>query len=140
MLRFSKLYNLNPDVVLSIIKVESDFHPYTIEVNFRHYHRSIVLKSYFRAVSVAYRLGDNIDLGYMQVNYKYWGRKLGLTKADLLNPEINIQAGCYILYTLLKKYKSYAKAVRHYHSSNYYLGTRYMLKVARVYDKIAGVD
>lgn len=140
MLRFSRLYNLNPDVVLSIIKVESNFQPYVIEVNFKHYHQAIVLRSYDQAVAVAERLGDNIDLGYMQVNYKYWGRKLGLTKADLLNPETNIQAGCYILYLLLRKYGTYAKAVRYYHSSNYWIGTRYMLKVARVYRMIAGVE
>jgi len=121
---------------LSIIKVESNFHPYAITVDRKGYYLSLNPHSYQQAVYAAYRFGDNIDLGYMQINYRYWGKKLGLTKAELLNPAINIQAGCYILYLLLNKYKNYTKAVMHYHSSNFYLGARYVTKVIRAYREI----
>ena len=138
MLRFSKLYNLNPTVVLSIIKVESDFHPYAVNVNYKRGYLSFNPSSYYTAVKIAYRYGSNVDLGYMQVNYKYWGKRFGLSKMELLKPSVNIQAGCYILYLLLKKYKTYTKAVKYYHSSNYNLGTRYMFKVARIYKQFTG--
>ena len=132
---FSKLYGLNPYVVLAVIGQESGGNPYAIRVNGKH-GKSYIPDDYKEAVRIAYRYGDNIDLGYMQVNYKWWGKRLGLSKWELLIPKVNIQAGCYILYLMLKKYGNYTEAVAHYHSSNYYRGMRYARSVAYIYKQL----
>ncbi len=69
----------------------------------------------------------------MQINYLWWGKKLGYTKKELLNPRINIKAGCKILRTLLDRYNSYIEAVKHYHSSNPKLNSAYLRKVEEAY-------
>lgn len=76
---------------------------------------------------------NNVDLGLMQINYLWWGKKLGYTKAELLNPWINIDVGCKILKKLLDKYHSYVKAVKRYHSSNPFLNSVYLRKVEEAY-------
>jgi len=58
-------------------------------------------------------------VGLTQIRWKFWGETLieaGIvqTEADLLDPETSIEAGAYILRTLLDRYGDIDEALRHY--------------------------
>lgn len=58
-------------------------------------------------------------VGLTQIRWKFWGQTLkdaGIceTEADLLDPETSIEAGAYILRTLLDRYGDIDEALRHY--------------------------
>jgi len=58
-------------------------------------------------------------VGLTQIRWKYWGETLisagiCVTEADLLVPETAIEAGAYILRTLLDRYGDIDGALKHY--------------------------
>lgn len=58
-------------------------------------------------------------VGLTQIRWKYWGKALieagiATCEADLLDPETSIEAGAYILRTLLDRYGDIDEALRHY--------------------------
>jgi len=58
-------------------------------------------------------------VGLTQVRWRFWGETLisagiCVTEADLLMPETAIEAGAYILRTLLDRYGDIDGALRHY--------------------------
>ena len=58
-------------------------------------------------------------VGLTQIQWKFWGQTLkdaGIceTEADLLDPETSIEAGAYILRTLLDRYGDIDGALKHY--------------------------
>ncbi len=59
---------------------------------------------------------DNVDIGLMQVNYGIWGKRLGLSKRQLLHPAVNLWAASTILITNFAENPRFWKAVGAYHS------------------------
>jgi len=58
-------------------------------------------------------------VGLTQIRWKFWGETLidagiATCEADLLDPETSIEAGAYILRTLLDRYGDIDEAMRHY--------------------------
>ena len=60
---------------------------------------------------------QNIDIGCMQLNYRYHGRMFKNLK-DMIDPEENIYYAGRFLKKLFLKYKSWNLAISRYHSSN----------------------
>lgn len=82
---YSEKYNVNPDIVISLMAVESNFN-YSI-------------------------VSNKNAIGLMQVVYKYWKDDPGFKEIirkehELFDPELNIQAGCYILSVLKERNKN----------------------------------
>ena len=83
--KYSEQYDINPDIVISLMAVESNFNYSTVS--------------------------DKNAIGLMQVVYKYWKddpefKKIVRKENDLFDPELNINAGCYILSVLKKRHKN----------------------------------
>jgi soluble lytic murein transglycosylase-like protein len=58
-------------------------------------------------------------VGLTQIRWKFWGKALveagiATCEADLLDPETSIEAGAFILRTLLDRYGDIDEALRHY--------------------------
>ena len=58
-------------------------------------------------------------VGLTQIRWKFWGQTLteagiAQAEADLLDPETSIEAGAFILRTLLDRYGDIDEAMRHY--------------------------
>lgn len=128
----ARQYKLDPQVVQAIIWIESENCLYSVNINKHGKGISRCFNSIENALKFANR-SDNVDLGLMQINYLWWGKKLGYSKRELLDPKINIQVGCKILRMLLDKYKSYVEAVKRYHSSNPKLNSVYLRKAEEAY-------
>ena len=109
-----------PEIALKVMRVESGCKPYAIGVRMQRLHRSYVDESPVVAASTlqaALRYTSNVGIGVMQINWRAWGDRLGLDPADLLNPSLNIQAGCEILSEALRGEGSLLERIGRYHSS-----------------------
>jgi len=58
-------------------------------------------------------------IGLTQIRWRFWGQVLidagiCVTEADLLNPETSIEAGAFIVRTLLDRYGDIDRALKHY--------------------------
>jgi len=105
-------------LVVSIILAESGGEPYAIRVN-QGRGVAVFPRTYeagARAAEVAVRFTPNVDLGLMQVNFREWGRPLGLTPAQLLRPDVNLLVGCAVLKQALETDGPAWQRVGRYHS------------------------
>ena len=121
-----------PEIALKIMRVESRCEPYAIGVRMQRLHRSYVNESPVVAASTlqaALGYTSNVGIGVMQVNWRAWGARLGLDPADLLDPQVNIQAGCEILSAALRGEGLLLERIGRYHSSTPHLRDAYGQRV-----------
>ena len=59
----------------------------------------------------------NVDIGCMQINYYYHGKKFN-NFDDMINPRINVLYAGYFLIDLKQSHGTWKEAVMRYHSSN----------------------
>lgn len=109
--RYSKIYNIDRYVLMSIMIVES-----TCKAN-----------------SVSHKNA----IGLMQVRPSIWCKELKISKNELYNPETNIMAGSHVLRYYLDRYNNdLLKAITAYNTGSYKGYTKYTKKVLTTYFKI----
>ena len=77
----------------------------------------------------------NIDIGCMQINYKFHGHNFK-NLDHILNPEENVKYAAEFLKKLFKRHKSWNEAISRYHSSEPSRKKRYLKKVRNFWDKL----
>ncbi|MEX0803792.1 MAG: lytic transglycosylase domain-containing protein [Candidatus Binatia bacterium] len=117
------------ELLLAISHVESNFHPHALNVSGRSFFPS----SQYEALGLLRRSGDNVDIGLMQVNWSYWGNRFGLSKFELLDPQLNVVVGAKILEHCIRVSGSGWKGVGLYHSPESFRQRAYVEKVWRSY-------
>lgn len=113
-------------LLVAISHVESSHHPWALNIE----GDGVYPQSQEEAEKILRQTHDNVDIGLMQVNYHFWGRPLGLTRTQLLDPYINAWAGAIILRFHLSRYPFW-EAVGRYHSGNEGRKIGYAWKVYR---------
>lgn len=119
------------DLLSSIVWVESRGWPWALNAQ----GLALYPRTRAEAERALAQLGDNVDIGYAQVNYHWWGRPLGLRKADLLDPQLNLQLGAWILRYSMSQETGWW-GVGRYHSATWRHKVPYAYVVARVYQAI----
>ncbi len=105
------IYQVHPTTIEQIIKHESHFRPFAINVNKKKDQpapRFAQPKTKQQAIELAnyyVSLGHSVDLGLMQINTNNL-KAYGVTVADMFEPCQNIQVGSHILY------ESYQRALK----------------------------
>ena len=112
------------ELLVAISRVESSHHPWALNID----GIAVYPKSQKEAEEILNKSPDNVDIGHMQVNYRIWGRRLGFTKVQLLDPHINAWAGTVILRYYLSRYPFW-EAVGRYHSADRGRQIRYAWRV-----------
>ena len=165
-IKVGKLYNLEPRLLYSIAKVESDLDRYVVAFSFnkmspkqvqelstfltrnriesRQHTQVIAIRSKNKQEAskvVAFLYTNNyprFDMGIMQINsiHKPLLDKAGLRFDDLFEPKINIQVGAYILATCFAKHKSHKDAINAYNGR--IDGNPYSEKVLKEFKKLYG--
>jgi len=111
-----KQYKIPQGLLHSIAMVESQINPYAINVE----GKAIISSSKTAALKVIehYRsLGvTNIDIGVMQVNYRWHGKEFANLE-EMLDVNNNIEYAAKLLSSLYKEHGSWHKATRLYHSA-----------------------
>lgn len=85
--KYAKKYSLPPDLVMGLIHAESTFRQYVASEN--------------------KKTGKKIAYGYMQLKKSTaneLSRKINRTYTDIYDPDFNIEAGCYYLSSLRKRF------------------------------------
>ena len=128
-MRASAATGIPVELLLAISHVESGFQPHALNVSGRSFFPS----SIYEAMGVLKRSGDNVDIGLMQVNWSYWGNRFGLSKSELLDPQLNVLVGATILEHCIRASGSWWKGVGLYHSPENLRQRDYIEKVWRSY-------
>lgn len=132
----SRAANIPAELVKAIAAVESDMHPWAVNVAGRGY----FCKTKVEALSIARearRSGRSFDVGLMQVN-NWWLKRRGVSLEDALEPSVNIPLGVWILKQEIDRLGSVRAAVGAYHSPNPRRASRYADKVMRAVQPEAG--
>jgi soluble lytic murein transglycosylase-like protein len=99
------------ELLVAIAGAESGYHPYALNVDGR--------QVYCRSLDEAKKIlaaEDNVDIGLMQINWPYWGSRLKVTKAALLDPHTNLHFGALILKQALARKGTIWRRISNYHS------------------------
>lgn len=106
-------YNIPPNLLFVIAKVESKLNPYALNVN----------------------SNGSYDIGIMQINSS-WLKKLalvGVQHKDLIDGCKNIQVGAWILSQNIKKYGLTLEAIGRYNSATPYYKQKYVQRIFKEY-------
>ncbi len=132
-LRAAATTRIPVELLLAISHVESGFHPHALNVAGQPFFSP----TRNDAESILRRSGDNVDIGLMQINWGFWGKKLGISKSDLLDPRLNVLLGARILEHCLKVTGDWWQAVGMYHSPDAMRQRVYIDKVSSSYRRLA---
>lgn len=127
----AKKYNINPLLLKAIADVESNNHPYAINVNKNGSSVKAVFTS-SKKTAIDYirhfeRTGYNYDVGLGQINIRNI-KRYGMDSKELLNPCKNLHASAMLLKGLIERYGYTWEAVWRYNGSKDY--------AVKVYKKI----
>lgn len=101
------------EVLVAIAGAESSFHPWALNID----GHEVYCQSRQEAEQLL-RNNDHVAIGLMQINWRYWGPRLGLTKAELLEPATNLIYGARILKSGLERGGSLWFRISSYHSGS----------------------
>lgn len=126
-------FRIPVELLNAIKKVESNGYPWALSVNLGD-SRSMPIypATYYEAVQYLSLLRtDNIDIGPWQVNYHYIGKRLGVTKVQMLNPYISsLLAACKLSSEIAANGYTW-HAVGNYHSRNLPKKIKYVTEIKR---------
>jgi soluble lytic murein transglycosylase-like protein len=120
------------EVLVAVAGAESGYHPWALDIE----GRQVFCKSRAEAETVlANTLTTNVDIGVMQINWRFWGPRLGVAKKDLLDPRINLRMGARILRDGLSRNGSIWRRISNYHSGAPHERNRYNQEVYQAYTR-----
>jgi soluble lytic murein transglycosylase-like protein len=100
-------------VLIAVAGAESAYHPWALDIE----GRQVFCRSRAQAETVlANTATTNVDIGLMQINWRFWGPRSGVaSKGDLLDPRKNLELGAAILKEGLSRGGSLWHRISNYH-------------------------
>jgi hypothetical protein len=128
------------EIVQAIVRVESEGHPYVLNVAIRSVWKVYRFDHAETAqvfLTEALKLTDRIDIGLMQVHWAVWKKVYRVDATALLDVSTNLTIGCDILRRELAGDGPLWQRIGRYHSQTPARNERYALKVlyAALYPK-----
>jgi hypothetical protein len=123
--QIGKLFHVEPWLLYSVAKVESNLNPFAINYRGKSYH----FKTRQQALSFLKQVGKNVDVGLGQVNCAIWSVKLRVECHELLDPWLNLAAMALILRHVLNTKGDFWHRVGLYHSSKRHRAIPYAWRV-----------
>jgi soluble lytic murein transglycosylase-like protein len=119
------------DLLIAIAGAESGYHPWALNIK----GHQVFCQSRAEAETVlATTPTDDVDIGLMQINWRFWGPRSGLaSKCDLLDPRRNLEFGATILKDGLSRGGSLWHRISNYHSGGTAERERYNQMVYNAY-------
>jgi soluble lytic murein transglycosylase-like protein len=118
------------EVLVAVAGAESGYHPWALDIE----GRQVFCKSRAEAeATLAATATTNVDIGLMQINWRFWGSRLDVAKNDLLDPRINLLMGARILRESLDRDGSVWRRISNYHSGARHERDRYNRQVYIAY-------
>jgi len=119
------------DLLIAIAGAESGYHPWALNIK----GHQVFCQSREEAENVlAQTPTDDVDIGLMQINWRFWGPRSGVeSKEALLDPRRNLQLGAAILKDCLNRGGSLWHRISNYHSGGSAERERYNRTVYEAY-------
>ena len=117
-------------LLVAIAGAESGYHPFALNIH----GREILCRSREEAERIL-MTEDNVDIGLMQINWPFWGPRLGVSKFDLLDPRINLHFGARILRQALEQRGNIWDRISNYHAGTASTRQKYNERVYSAYLK-----
>ena len=122
--KYNRKYNLPNKLLTSISLVETGVKmgkkmgswPWALNINSKsmYFADKNKTKKYLKETL---KKNKNVDIGCMQINYYYHGKKFKSVN-DIINPKINVLYAGYFLLDLREQHGTWKEAIMRYHSSN----------------------
>ena len=118
-------------LLIAIAGAESGYHPWALNIR----GHQVFCQSRAEAENVlASTPTDNVDIGLMQINWRFWGPRSGLASREaLLDPRRNLEFGAAILKDGLTRGGSLWRRISNYHSGDAAERERYSRMVYEAY-------
>ncbi len=116
-------------LLAAVAGAESAYHPWALNMS----GKQIYCRSRAEAELMVAGQSEDVDIGLMQVNFHLWGRRLGLSKTQLLDPRTNLLAGARILKQSLSGSGDLWQRIGAYHSGRPVERQRYNQEVYKSY-------
>lgn len=101
-------------LAMAIAQTESDMSPWAVNIRGKsHYPKT--KDEAMRLVQQAIRKKQSFDIGVMQIN-SYWLRRFNLDAKDIIDPQLNIILGCWILSQEINRFGLNWRAIGSYHT------------------------
>jgi soluble lytic murein transglycosylase-like protein len=118
------------ELLVAIAGAESGYHPWALNLGGHEVYCQSRAEAEQRLVAA-----DHVAIGLMQINWGYWGQRLGLSKAELLDPETNLTWGGRILKDGMQHGASLWDGISNYHSGSSETRYRYNQLVYNSYQR-----
>jgi hypothetical protein len=122
-------------LLVAIAGAESSYHPWALNIQGHEVYCHSREEAERRLAT-----DDHVSIGLMQISWPYWGPRLGLTKAALLDPETNLIYGARILKEGLVRGGSIWFRISNYHSGSLQERDKYNRLVYQNYLRYLGGD
>ena len=124
-LKVEKHLNLPKNILLAISLTETGRlvdgmyipWPWSLNVKGRGFYLDNKKQATRYALTNIKNFTKNVDIGCMQINYYYHGKKFK-NLDNMINPKINVLWAGYFLLDLREQYGTWKEAIMRYHSSN----------------------
>ena len=117
-------------LLIAVAGAESGYHPWALDIE----GKQVFCKSREEAEAVLAKTSTtNVDIGLMQINWRFWGPRLSVAKNDLLDPRKNLRMGARILRDGLDRNGSVWRRISNYHSGGSTERDRYNKQVYGAY-------
>ncbi len=141
--RAEEKYQLPKNILLSIARVESGYGkvdgitrswPWTLNAGGNSAYFETKVDAIKDLNAKLHRGVRNIDLGCMQINYK-WHKKFFKSVNEMMEPFDNVDYGARFLKKLYQRHGSWDRAIKYYHSKKSKYNKSYLRKVKAVWKK-----
>jgi hypothetical protein len=126
----SSQVGVTSDLLAAVAWAESKMLPYAINVEGKAYYFTSK-KQALAALNDKDIDAKDVDIGLFQINYRHWGKPLGIKKEDLLDVRVCSLIGAMILKYNLQLHNDPWVAIGKYHSSDINKMKIYQTKVSR---------
>jgi soluble lytic murein transglycosylase-like protein len=116
------------EILVAIAGAESGFHPWALNID----GHQVYCHSREEAEQLLSTV-DKVDIGLMQINWPFWGSRLGLSKSQLLDPRTNLLYGARILKSSLVRTGDIWRRISDYHAGSLQRRDRYNQLVYQQY-------
>jgi len=126
----SSQVGVTTDLLAAVAWAESKMLPYAINVEGKAYYFTSK-KQALAALNDKDIIAKDVDIGLFQINYRHWGKPLGIKKEDLLDVRVCSLIGAMILKYNLQLHNDPWVAIGKYHSRDINKMKTYQAKVSR---------
>mgnify|MGYP003508075815 FL=1 len=127
-------YAIPSGLLAAIAKIESEMNAYALNINGKAVFANNSVEASDHVESALAKDIRNIDVGVMQLNYRWHGD--GFTGIqEMLDPQKNIEYAAIFLLRLKKRHGSWYEAIKYYHSSEPERQYNYSYKVVMEWGK-----